>query len=168
MTRFLAVGTMLLLIASAPAAFAQANKNEGATRSVEGAVTTAEDTSAVGAVVQLKNVKTLQIRSFITKEDGQYHFFELSPDVDYELKADFQGASSGAKTLSSFDSRKKATINLKLAKKVKPPGGNWVAASVFRGRRSSRISCLSDLLQSLAYSLLHAAAGGEIVLRSRE
>ena len=68
-------------------------------------------------MVQLKNMKTLQIRSFITKEDGTYHFFELSPDVDYELKADFQGASSGTKTLSSFDSRKKAVINLKLNNK---------------------------------------------------
>ena len=47
-----------------------------------------------GAVVQLKNMKTLQIRSFITQTDGTYRFFELSPDVDYELKADYQGASA--------------------------------------------------------------------------
>src|SRR5947209_13055628 len=117
MTRFLAVGTILLLAACAPAGFAQGKKGENATRSVQGAVTNPDDSTAVGAVVQLKNVKTLQVRSFITKEDGQYHFFELSPDVDYELKADLQGASSGAKTLSSFDSRKQATINLKLNKK---------------------------------------------------
>jgi hypothetical protein len=32
------------------------------------------------------------------------------------LKAEHQGASSGAKTLSSFDSRKSAVINLKLGK----------------------------------------------------
>ena len=94
-----------------------AQKKTHATRSVQGSVTNPDDSSAIGAVVQLKNLKTLQIRSFITKEDGTYHFFELSPDVDYELKADFQGASSGPKTLSSFDSRKKAVINLKLNKK---------------------------------------------------
>jgi len=105
---------VLLLLASAPASFAQ---KEGNTRSVQGAVTNPDDSTAVGAVVQLKNIKTLQIRSFITKDDGAYHFFELSPDVDYELKADFQGASSGPKTLSSFDSRKKVVINLKLSKK---------------------------------------------------
>ncbi len=92
-------------------------KGEETTRSVEGIVTTVEDAPAPGAVVQLKNTKTLQIRSFIAKENGAYYFHELSPDVDYELKADFQGASSGAKTLSSFDSRKKATINLKLSPK---------------------------------------------------
>ena len=105
---------VLLLLACAPAGFAQ---KDGGTRSVQGAVSNLDDGAAIGAVVQLKNMKTLQIRSFITKEDGTYHFFELSPDVDYELKADFQGASSGTKTLSSFDSRKKAFINLKLNKK---------------------------------------------------
>ena len=105
---------VLLLLVSASVSFAQ---KDSTTRSVEGAVSSADDSAVVGAVVQLKNLKTLQIRSFITKEDGTYHFFELSPDVDYELKADFQGASSGSKTLSSFDSRKKAVINLKLNKK---------------------------------------------------
>ena len=115
MTRFLTVSAMLLLLAVAPASFAQ--KKGDTTRSVQGAVTTSEDGIAAGAVVYLKNVKTLQVRSFITKEDGLYHFYELSPDVDYELKADLQGATSSAKTLSSFDSRKQAVINLKLNKK---------------------------------------------------
>jgi hypothetical protein len=104
----------LLLLVCVPPGFAQ---KDSTTRSVEGAVSNPDESVASGAVVQLKNMKTLQIRSFITKEDGTYHFFELSPDVDYELKADFQGASSGSKTLSSFDSRKKAVINLKLNKK---------------------------------------------------
>lgn len=112
--RAIGFAVVLLLLACAPVSFAQ---KDSATRTVQGAVSNPDDSAAVGAVVQIKNMKTLQIRSFITKEDGQYHFFELSPDVDYELKADFQGASSGPKTLSSFDSRKKAVINLKLAKK---------------------------------------------------
>ena len=62
---------------------------------------------APGAVVQLKNTKTLQIRSFIAKEHGAYYFHGLSPDVDYELKAEFQGRPAATKTLSSFDSRKR-------------------------------------------------------------
>lgn len=104
---------VLLLLACAPLVFAQKDN----TRSVQGSVTKPDETPAVGAVVQLKNMKTLQIRSFITLEDGMYRFFELSPDVDYELKADFRGTSSSTKTLSSFDSRKKAIINLKLNNK---------------------------------------------------
>jgi Carboxypeptidase regulatory-like domain len=117
MTGWLLVGfahALVLLLVCAPAGFAQ---KDSSTRSVQGVVTNPDESTAVGAVVQLKNQKTLQVRSFITKEDGGYHFFELSPDVDYELKADFRGTSSGPKTLSSFDSRKKAVINLKLNKK---------------------------------------------------
>ena len=108
----LALAAVLLL--SASATFAQKKKGGETTRSVQGTVTVADDTPAIGAVVQLKNTKTLQIRSFITKEDGTYHFYDLSPDIDYELKADYQGASSNTKTLSSFDSRKQTNLNLKL------------------------------------------------------
>ena len=105
---------VLLLLVCASPGYAQ---KESAMRSVQGAVSNPDDSPAVGAVVQLKNMKTLQVRSFITLEDGTYHFFELSPDVDFELKADFKGASSGPKTLCAFDSRKKAVNNLKLTKK---------------------------------------------------
>lgn len=89
---------------------------EATTRTVQGTVSDGQDQSVDGAVVQLKNTKTLQIRSFITKERGAYYFHGLSPDVDYELRAEHQGASSPTRTLSSFDSRKQAVINLKLSK----------------------------------------------------
>lgn len=104
-----------VLLAGAPAAVAQKkNKADEQNRSVKGAVKSADEESVTGAVVQLKNTKTLQVRSFITKDDGTFYFHGLSPDIDYELKADYQGASSDKKTLSSFDSRKEAIINLKL------------------------------------------------------
>lgn len=109
-----ATAAILLILVSAAFAQEKKRKGEDTTRSVAGVVTTTEESPAIGAVVQLKNTKTLQIRSFITKENGSYYFHELSPDVDYELKADFQGSSSPTKTLSSFDSRRNATINLKL------------------------------------------------------
>ena len=92
------------------------DKNERETRSVQGVVTKDGDTPLEGAVVQLKDTKTLQIRSFITKQNGTFHFHSLSPDVDYELRAEHQGATSGSKTLSSFDGRKSAVLNLKIAK----------------------------------------------------
>ena len=93
------------------------SKEDSTTRSVEGVVTDATDKIVDGAVVQLKDTKTLQVRSFITKQDGMYHFHGLSPDVDYELKAEHEGSSSGGKTLSAFDSRKSAVINMKLDSK---------------------------------------------------
>jgi hypothetical protein len=102
----------VMMLASA-LAFAQ---RDGGTRAVQGVVTDGADNPLQGAVVQLKDTKSLQIRSFITRDGGSYHFNGLSTDIDYELKADFQGKSSDTKTLSSFDSRKQAVMNLKIAK----------------------------------------------------
>ncbi|HLY18179.1 MAG TPA: carboxypeptidase-like regulatory domain-containing protein [Bryobacteraceae bacterium] len=107
-------GALLVLVGIAPAA----KKNENANiRMVQGAVTNAQGEAVNGAVVQLKNTKTLQIRSFITRENGGYYFHGLNTDVDYELRADYEGAAAGPKTLSSFDSRKTAVMNLKLEPK---------------------------------------------------
>jgi len=92
-----------------------AQKNDdGGTRTVEGMVTSAANQPVPDAVVQLKNSKTLQIRSFITQADGSYHFAGLSSDVEYQLKADHAGATSSWKTLSVFNSKKTPVINLKL------------------------------------------------------
>ena len=109
----------LALLVAVPAAIAQRKKkgDDADTRSVQGSVTSVTDSPVNGAVVQLKNTKTLQVRSFITQQDGHYYFNGLSPDIDYELRADYQGASSHPKTLSSFDNRKEAVLNLKLEKK---------------------------------------------------
>ena len=100
-----------------PAGVAQ-KKKDPATRSVAGVVTTPDDKPAVGAVVQLTDTKTKQVRSFYTQDRGNYYFHELSTDIDYELTATFKdrGAilSSNTRTLSVFDSRKDALINLKL------------------------------------------------------
>ena len=115
MIRKVFLAALVAAVLLAPAASAQKKKGEDAnTRTVQGTVTDASDAAVEGAVVQIKNTKSLQIRSFITKEHGAYYFHGLSPDVDYELKAEKQGNGSSVKTLSSFDSRKQAVINLKL------------------------------------------------------
>lgn len=88
-------------------------------RSLQGLVRGADENPVDGAVVKIKNIKTLQIRSFITKADGQYSFGGLSTNADYEVWADFQGGSSDTRTLSVFDSRKAAVINLKVEPKKK-------------------------------------------------
>jgi hypothetical protein len=111
---------VLVLFLAVFAAFAPVAMSQGKgeqTRSVQGAVASPDDAAVSGAVVFLKNMKSLQIRSFITKADGTYYFHGLSPDVDYELRAESNGLSSSPKTLSSFDSRKEAVLNLKLNKK---------------------------------------------------
>jgi type 1 fimbria pilin len=117
MKRLILSVAIALALAVASPVFAQVNRaaqDNANTRSVQGTVADTTNKPVDGAVVQLKDTKTLQIRSFITKGDGLYHFHGLSSNVDYELRADHQGSSSSNKTLSSFDDRKQAVVNLKL------------------------------------------------------
>ena len=95
-------------------ALGQKKGKEPQEKSVSGIVTDASGNPVPGAVVQLKNTKTLQVRSFIAKDMGEYYFMGLATDVDYELKADANGKSSGTKTLSLFDSHSEAKVNLQL------------------------------------------------------
>ena len=112
----LASAVVAALFLSAVCGIAQEKKKKGGdqTRSVQGVVNAADDSAVNGAVVYLENTKSMQIRSFITQKEGAYYFHDLSPDIDYKLRAEYQGASSGTKTISSFDSRKDVYINLKL------------------------------------------------------
>ncbi|MBC8166910.1 MAG: carboxypeptidase regulatory-like domain-containing protein [Bryobacteraceae bacterium] len=110
------MAVFVLAIAVPASAQKKDPKQNANTRSVQGAVLTADDDPIEGAVVQLKDTRSLTIRSFITRANGTFQFQGLSPDVDYELKAESKGKTSSAKTLSSFDSRKQAVMNLKLDK----------------------------------------------------
>lgn len=104
---------LLLLSGALPA---QKKKGDDQTRSVQGTVVLENGQPAVDAEVQLKNTKNLAIRSYITQKDGRYYFHGLSADVDYEVKAQYQGVWSPTKTVSSFDSRQDVNLDLKVKK----------------------------------------------------
>jgi hypothetical protein len=93
------------------------DKEDANTRAVQGSVKTPDDNVAEGAIVQIKNTKTMQIRSFITKADGIFTFTGISTGVDYELKASFKGMESAVRTVSTFDDRKRVIVNLKVEPK---------------------------------------------------
>jgi Carboxypeptidase regulatory-like domain len=67
-----------------------------------------------GAVVKCTDRRTLQIRSYITGANGEYHFSNLSTNNAYELKAEHNGRQSNVRTLSKFNGRKVATVSLRL------------------------------------------------------
>jgi carboxypeptidase family protein len=83
-------------------------------RTLTGAVINQQEKPLPGAIVYLKNSKTMTVKTFIVGQDGSYRFNALSPNVDYEVHAEHNGKKSDAKTLSSFDSRKTAHIYLKI------------------------------------------------------
>ncbi len=103
----------------APSAYSQfpgfggKKKKEKPTRSVKGAITDeAED--GLRAVVQLKNTKTLAVKSFHTNDAGEFYFHGLDLNVDYELKAISAGKESKTRTISTFDERTELIYNFKL------------------------------------------------------
>ena len=54
------------------------------------------------------------VKTYIAGQDGGFRFPALSPNVDYQIFAEHAGKRSGVKTLSAFDSRREARINLKI------------------------------------------------------
>ncbi len=114
------VSTAVLMVLAwatlAPATYGltQPSDKEPQTRALTGLVTDPGGTPVNSAIVYLKNTKTMAVKTYITSQDGTYRFNALSPNVDYEVYAEHQGKKSDTKTLSSFDSRKTAYINLKI------------------------------------------------------
>jgi hypothetical protein len=96
------------------------DKDDPTIRNLQGQVADPDDKPVAGAVVQLKDTRTLQVRSFITQANGDYRFSGLRADTDYEVKAEYNGMTSDNKRLSNFDTRKTANVNLKLNKKAEP------------------------------------------------
>jgi len=84
-------------------------------RSVNGRVTAGEDAPLKDAIVYIKNTRTLAVKTYIADDAGKYQFNALLPSVDYEIFAESKGKKSDTRTLSSFDSRKDVTINLKIS-----------------------------------------------------
>lgn len=83
-------------------------------RTLTGTVMDKNDKPVPEAIVYLKNTKTLAVKTYIAQKDGTYRFPELSNNIDYEVYAERNGLKSKAKTLSQFDDRPKATINLEI------------------------------------------------------
>ena len=88
-------------------------------RSLTGTVHDQKDTPLAHAVVYLKDTRSANVKTYIANADGTYQFNGLSPNQDYELYAEFDGRKSSTKTLSAFDSREKANINLRVETKAK-------------------------------------------------
>lgn len=117
MRRLVLFGAAMLLSASLCAQSREKKAEEAvAPRDLIGAVFDNVHHPISGAVVYLKNTRSLAISTYITGDDGSYRFNHLSPDVEYQVRAESGGHKSAVKTLGSFDTHKRPRINLKLGK----------------------------------------------------
>jgi hypothetical protein len=96
------------------AAFAQQRGPEQ--RVVQGKVVDGANVPIKGAVVYLKDTRSLTVKSFFSDADGGYRYGQLSQNTDYQLWAENSGKKSAVKTISSFDNKNQFYINLKIDK----------------------------------------------------
>jgi len=83
-------------------------------RTVDGRVEDKAAAAVPGAIVYLKDIKTLAVKTFICSSDGKFHFGQLSQNADYELWAELNGNHSKTKHISSFASQNKFDFTLTL------------------------------------------------------
>ena len=88
-------------------------------RGVSGIVCDKDENPISSAVVYLKNVRTLTVRTYISGDKGEYHFSGLDPNADYEIHAEHDDLTSANHTVSSLDSRKEMNVTLKIDKEKK-------------------------------------------------
>jgi hypothetical protein len=110
-------GIFSLLFLLVVAGAAQDSKKETQLRTVRGAVTDKSENPLPNSVVFLKNLRTNAVRSNFADPEGNYRFSGLDPNADYEVRAEFEGAKSPVRNVSSLDSRKEMIINLKIDRK---------------------------------------------------
>lgn len=106
-----------LLLVFVFAVAAQDSKKETQLRTVRGVVSDKSENPLPNSVVFLKNLRTNAVRSNFADTEGNYRFSGLDPNADYEVRAEFEGAKSPVRNVSSLDNRKEMIINLKIDRK---------------------------------------------------
>ncbi|MGH9626601.1 MAG: carboxypeptidase-like regulatory domain-containing protein [Bryobacteraceae bacterium] len=90
-----------------------------AIRTIEGTVLDRNGRPVPGAIVLIKNTKTLGVRSYIAQQDGKFYFYGLSTDINYGLRAESNGMTSKTRTVNVFNSHKIVHLKLRLNRKKK-------------------------------------------------
>jgi len=109
------IAALLLLLFGLTAIAAPPYKDKDqAGRLLTGKVLDRQDSPLPSAVVYLTNTRTRNIKTYIVGNDGDYRFPALSPNIDYEVYAQFKGQKSDTKTVSQFDNRQVVNIVLKI------------------------------------------------------
>jgi len=114
MRKVAGIAAVAIILLGMQAAAEPTPGNAPQTRTLTGQVTDKAEVPLSGAIVYLQDTRTQVVKTYITDDKGNYRFSYLSPNVDYQVRAQYQGYVSDTKTLSSFDSRNNVVMHLKI------------------------------------------------------
>jgi hypothetical protein len=80
-------------------------------RNLSGLVTDPGHEPLRGAIVEIQAGEGTPVESYITGEDGRYHFKRLNSEMDYTVWVIFRKRHSKSKSISKFDSKEDKVIN---------------------------------------------------------
>ena len=106
-----------VLLAPSPAACADKHAKRptvAVQRIAEGQVINGTQKPIEGAIVYLENPTSLDIKSYLTDNQGHFHFTQLAPQTDYEVWAEQNGVQTKHKFISQFSSHTHFQFTLKL------------------------------------------------------
>jgi protocatechuate 3,4-dioxygenase beta subunit len=81
---------------------------------VDGTVVNGSKQPVAGAVVYLENPKSLDVQSYLTDNQGHFHFNHVQPQTDYDVWAEQNGVETKHKFISQFSSHVNFHVVLKL------------------------------------------------------
>jgi hypothetical protein len=110
----LALAVVLCVSALAWAQPEKQNRGDQQLKNVTGEVLDRADHPIENAIVYLQDSRTMAVKTFITDNTGNYRFHGLSPNIDYQVHAEYKGQKSDTKTVSAFDSRTNVTLHLRI------------------------------------------------------
>jgi hypothetical protein len=72
-------------------------------RNLSGIISSPDHEPLKGAIVELQEGDGAAIKSYITSQNGEYHFNRLNSDADYKVWVVFRTRHSKSKDISKFD-----------------------------------------------------------------
>jgi hypothetical protein len=87
-------------------------KKKPLTKTIEGEVLDGENNPIVGASVELTDVTTGKTLGVYSEVGGRYHFTDLKPSDDYQVRAAYKGQQSEVRRSSALDEEGVRVLNL--------------------------------------------------------
>jgi len=110
--RLAAILVLVVLVAAGAFVQSQGKEKPPELRTVHGLVVDKDENPLSNGVIYLENMKTKDVQSHISEDDGSYSFSGMDPNVDYQIYAVHGALISSTHTISSFDSRMDVHLDL--------------------------------------------------------